>query len=360
MKRTVMLPVIMLLLVSGTTQDLSPCTTFCFQAQGQWVYGRNYDWDVEHALVVVNRRGVAKRGFTLGKTAQWVAKFGSVTINQYGREFPLGGMNEAGLVVECMWLEATEYPHVDDRPEVNTLQWIQYQLDTADSVAAVAAGIDRIRISPQYAQPLHFLLCDASGASAVVEFLEGESRVYTGLQLPVTVLTNSTFRHSLNLLNMLGSGEDAPAFRQASMSLKRFVRAARGVRAWPGKNSVDPVKYTFELLDEVAMDRTVFRVVYDPGHKRIHFLTRAHPERRVVRVDAFDYACESPTYFLDMADPLKGDVTRAFKPMTTADNLALVRKSFAETSFLKDTPQAVLTMLAGFPDSLACAGDREN
>jgi penicillin V acylase-like amidase (Ntn superfamily) len=30
-----------------------------------------------------------------------------VTFNQYGRNFPSGGMNEAGLVIELMWLEGS-------------------------------------------------------------------------------------------------------------------------------------------------------------------------------------------------------------------------------------------------------------
>ena len=37
-----------------------------------------------------------------GTPASWVSKYGSVTFNQYGRELPTGGMNEAGLVVETI------------------------------------------------------------------------------------------------------------------------------------------------------------------------------------------------------------------------------------------------------------------
>jgi choloylglycine hydrolase len=33
-----------------------------------------------------------------GKTISWISKYGSITFNQYGREFPTGGMNEKGLV----------------------------------------------------------------------------------------------------------------------------------------------------------------------------------------------------------------------------------------------------------------------
>jgi len=52
-------------------------------------------------------------------------------------EFPLGGMNEAGLIVETMVLEDTQYPSPDSRPEVETLQWVQYQLDNFSTIEAV-------------------------------------------------------------------------------------------------------------------------------------------------------------------------------------------------------------------------------
>jgi penicillin V acylase-like amidase (Ntn superfamily) len=41
--------------------------------------------------------------------AKWVSRYGSVTFNQYGCENPTGGMNEAGLVVEQMWLDESAY-----------------------------------------------------------------------------------------------------------------------------------------------------------------------------------------------------------------------------------------------------------
>ena len=41
-------------------------------------------------------------------------KYGAIFFNQFGREFPMGGMNEAGLVVELMWLDETVFPSPDD------------------------------------------------------------------------------------------------------------------------------------------------------------------------------------------------------------------------------------------------------
>jgi choloylglycine hydrolase len=127
------------------------------------VFGRNYDWDVDDGLIMVNKRGVAKVAAQGGQNgadtpARWESEYGSVTFNQYGREFPTGGMNEKGLVVELMWLDETKYPPPDSRPSVSVLEWIQYQLDRRATVEEVLAHADEIRIAGRV--PLHYLVAD--------------------------------------------------------------------------------------------------------------------------------------------------------------------------------------------------------
>ena len=67
------------------------------------------------------------------------------------------------------------------RPSVGGLQWIQYQLDIADSVPAVLASDSHIRIAT--AVPLHYLVADAEGNVAAVEFLQGRMVAHTGFQI---------------------------------------------------------------------------------------------------------------------------------------------------------------------------------
>ena len=73
------------------------------------------DWMTGEGLVIVNKRNVSKTAFLKpewddnGQPASWTSKYGSVTFNFIGREFPFGGMNESGLVITCMWLETTEW-----------------------------------------------------------------------------------------------------------------------------------------------------------------------------------------------------------------------------------------------------------
>jgi len=114
------------------------CTTFLLDNGGQPLFGRNLDWYLGDGLVIINKRGVEKTAnpdpFNRVNLLTWTSKYGSATFNQHGREFPLGGMNEAGLVVETMVLEETEYPSPDSRPEIEILQWVQYQLDNFSTI----------------------------------------------------------------------------------------------------------------------------------------------------------------------------------------------------------------------------------
>src|SRR5437588_12500069 len=104
------------------------CTTFCLRSPGEVLFGRNYDFTIGDALIFVNKRGLSKTA-TDGDSrnpAKWVAKYGSVTFNQFGRENPTGGMNEMGLVVEQMWLDETEYPNDDARTTLGTQERKEY------------------------------------------------------------------------------------------------------------------------------------------------------------------------------------------------------------------------------------------
>ena len=115
------------LLVLALAVPGSACTTFCLRDGGRIVFGKNYDWSVGDGLLVVNKRGVARKADAESdpRPASWTSKYGSVTFNQYGRDFPSGGMNEKGLAIELMWLEGSRYPAADARPGVDNLQWIQ-------------------------------------------------------------------------------------------------------------------------------------------------------------------------------------------------------------------------------------------
>lgn len=328
---------------------LDACTTFCLREGGP-VFGKNYDWNVGAGLLVVNKRGVAKTAMPSPgrRPASWVSKYGSVTFNQYGREFPSGGMNEAGLVIELMWLDATRYPAPDKRPELGCLEWIQYQLDLFERVEDVIRHAEQVRIAAE--APLHYLVCDRTGACATIEYLDGKLVPHTGRNLPVPALANSTYAESLRYLQAT-SASQAPAGRG---SLERFARASALMKSYQPKNGKTPVEQAFGILDSVAQGSyTQWSIVYDLRAKRVHYRTRVNREVRWVDLAAFDFACSTPVRTLDI-DTGAGDMSRQFAPYRLEANRRLIDRSFQETDFLADLPPAERAAQAAHPDSASC------
>ncbi|MCP5051487.1 MAG: linear amide C-N hydrolase [bacterium] len=332
------------------------CSTFCFRDGGEWVFGRNYDWETGHCLIIVNKRGIVKTALRDRNPAKWESKYGSVTFNQYGREFPLGGINEAGLVVECMWLSAAKYGQPDSRATVEELQWIQYQLDNCATVQEVLATDKTIKIDVGDTYPLHYLVCDRKGNAAAIEFLNGKmvSHSTTTGNLPVSALTNSTYRSSLRLLDRVKGDEGSSSMERADYSHKRFVWAGQGIRQWKPGSSESPVKFSFKLLNKVAVPRTMFRVVYDLKHSRIYYRTKSVPSIRYVDLKPLDFSCDTPVKILDTALPGSGDMTSSFVPYTFKTNFEILKKAYKETDMLSNAPLSRIRKRAEYPETLHC------
>ena len=334
------------------TPSLS-CSTFFLRDDGGAVFGKNYDWDVGEGLVIVNKRGVSKHAMLEQNPARWTAKYGSVTFNQYGRELPAGGMNEAGLVVELMWLEEAEYPVEDKRPQLGNVQWIQYQLDNSSSVDEVVASDELIRISQGNSSKIHYLVADAEGNCASIEFLDGKLVARLNEEMPVKVLTNNTYGKSVAFVDKFTGFGGTQPIPQSSNSLDRFARAASLVNSYDGED--DKVDYGFDILSNVAQGSyTQWSIVYDIPNRRVHFRTRSAPGKRYIELDAIDFACASPVIVLDLNEDFSGDATERLAEYTRQQNFKLIKNSFRKTSFLKNVPLSALRELATYPETLEC------
>ena len=103
------------LIICLKPEPVLSCTAFCLDNGNRPVFGRNFDWSLGDALVIINKRGITKKAISTqtgdaDKQFKWVSRYASATFNQFGREFPLGGMNEAGLVVAALMLDTTRMP----------------------------------------------------------------------------------------------------------------------------------------------------------------------------------------------------------------------------------------------------------
>jgi penicillin V acylase-like amidase (Ntn superfamily) len=332
------------------------CSTFSVMVGSKLIVGKNYDWHQDQGFLIVNKRGVAKSALSLltgDRPIQWQSRFGSITLNQYGRELPNSGMNESGLVVEVMVLDESEFPNADGTPSINESQWVQYLLDQAETVPEAIALARQVRIA-QVQIPLHYLVCDASGRCAAFEYLSGELEIRTDEQLAHAVLTNNNYRQSLDFLGRHRGFGGTRAIPSGSSSLNRFVRLAdqkRQIETRPDQ-ATEIVSAGFSALATVADSSTQWRVVYHISEKQIYFFTQAQNSIKRVPLSSFDYSCVEPVMMLNMASGQGGEVSEQFINYRADLNEELVRSSL---SWL--TPQRIINAAIGLPDSTRCVGE---
>lgn len=302
--------------------------------------GKNYDWHHDKGFLTVNQSGVVKTGFTLrpwehGPT--WTSRFGSITFNQYGREFPNGGMNEAGLVVEVLWLKQSEYEGFDFRPVLNQLTWIQYQLDNFATTEEVIRALPTYRLSPIQGE-IHYFVCDTQSNCAVIEWLKGKPVATSGEALRPQLITNSSFADSVSAL-----GQDQ---EESESSLSRFRRAAAFLESHPAS-----LEESFNLLEEVKMKKlTTWQIVYDLSKKEITYRTKNNPALRSLRLNEFEYSCGGPVQVLNI-DSGNSEVRGLFSDYDSSKNYEVVQDSLSEVN----GAWLLAPFLNRYPETTYCA-----
>jgi len=319
---------------SGLVQS---CATFALAHGSSLVVGHNLDEYVEvPGLVVVNPRGRAKRNvtfrdlvwpFSLKPTPRlnWTSRYGSVTYNVFGREFPDGGMNEAGLYVGEMTLLGTVWPRDPRVPRMYHHQWVQYLLDSFATVDEALASLSKALPEGHW----HFFLADRDGDVAVVEFLERGSVVYTGEALPYKILCNDPYDAELRDLRghsgFGGTKEPEPHYESED---PRFRWAAIMLRDYA--DDVPAVDYAFAVLNRLDLGNWKWAVVCDIPSARLYVRTSLAPKIRWVDFASLDFGCSALPQALDINRGLEGDVADQFAVLTEAWNKDVIGKAWAE------------------------------
>ncbi len=341
--------ILTLIWLLASVNTANTCTTFFLQHNGQMVFGRNYDWLADAGMVCTNQRGLMKTSVKNpdGNTISWVSLYGSITFNQYGKEFPTGGMNEKGLVVELMWLDETVYPQPDERPSIGVLQWIQYQLDNYSTIEEVIASDKIIRITSK-GTPLHYLVADANGHAASIEFLDGKMQVHKDNDLPMPVLTNNTYTRSI------ASHSNGTA--KQNNSLERFSTACNMIQQYKseaaGKSLIDE---SFDILDKVAQgDYTKWSIVYDISNKQVWFKTEKYKQLRSVNFSSFNFSCTIPSQVINMNGREQGDISKLFSDFSDAKNKAIFEQTVKQSSPRIELTRAQKESILGYPATIRC------
>ena len=208
-------------------------------SEGVVVTGRNMDWNEDMGTNLwAFPRGLARDGAAGPGSPTWTSKYGSVAVSVYDMG-TADGMNERGLVANMLFLADSNYGQLDGKPPLSMSLWAQYALDnfaTVDeAVQALQAEPFRLvtAILPNgLTANLHLSLSDASGDSAIFEYIDGKLVIHHGQQFQV--MTNDpTFDQQL-AISAYWEGVGGPAFLPGTnRAADRFARAAYLIKALP-------------------------------------------------------------------------------------------------------------------------------
>lgn len=193
------------------------CTDFLLKAKdNSCVIGRSLEFgELLSTQVQIHPKGeVRKAQAPNGQSGiTWTSKYSFIGMSVIPANAIMDGFNEAGLSVGILWMPDSKYPAVaNDTPaqSVIDLQSISsWFLGNFASVDEAVTALTKVNVYAApvvgFAQepPVHFSLHDSSGKSAVVEFLNGKTHVFSN---PVGILTNAPEFpwHMTNLRNYIG------------------------------------------------------------------------------------------------------------------------------------------------------------
>jgi penicillin V acylase-like amidase (Ntn superfamily) len=336
--------ILLLLLGLSWPRTAAPCSSLVLSSKGGPVFGTNYDNAFAPGQLFINRRGMRKSGWETGSTgraAQWVSRYGSVTISCAGYQIAWGGMNEAGLVFSTMQVGG-RVPPADERPPLAGAVWWQYMLDTCATIEEVRKAAEGVRIADTTD---HYLACDRTGAVAVVECLNGRLDIRSGQDLPVHALANRPYQACLDHW-----ARQAPDPAEPYDSLSRFSRLAKGVASFKEGSPAAAVDHAFKLLADVAASNTRWSFVCDTGSLVFHLKSCRNPRLRYVDLRRIDFSCARPTAMLDAHADLAGDITAGFHDYSHDEAEAHMLKALAyfRPNMTSDMVRQVLALFESF------------
>ncbi len=226
------------------------------------------------------------------------------------------------------------------------LQWVQYQLDNCQTIDEVIATDSLLRVSAN-SVPLHFLVADANGNAATIEYLNGKFTVHHSSSLDIPVLTNSTYESSKASYK---SGNNS------NNSLERFATACSMVTQFKTNSSKKPVvDFAFETLNKVSQgDFTKWSIVYDIKNRKVHFKTNSFGKTKSIGFSSLDFACSAKALSLDMNQEIKGDITATLQPYSNKLNEKIVTESIIATRPRFPISDAALKETIAYPATVKC------
>ena len=309
------------------------------------VTGRNMDWAEDlKSNIWLFPRGMPRDGAIDAQSISWRSRFGSVVAASYDVG-TADGMNEQGLVANLLYLTDSAYGGPDgSKPTLSVGAWAQYVLD---QYATVAEAVTALRSEPFIvvapalpngsAASVSLAISDASGDSAIVEYLHGTLTIHHSRAHQV--MTNSpVFEEQLALnaywrriggMTMLpGTDRAADRFVRASFLIDAVGKTADGREAVATSLAVMralSVPPGITVANEPTILNTVWRTVADHKNRVYYYEHVLSPGALWVKLNELDFKPGSGVRTLRLAHryDIIGDATGRFTRARPFQFLAL-------------------------------------
>lgn len=241
------------------------CSTFYAETpENGYIFGRNLDnQTTDLAVVRTNPKGayssvsVVNLSF-LGYNESYTPDKLMDRINTLATAFfPLDGVNEKGLAVGVLQLQAPVTEQDKGKPDVGTTVAIRAMLDTCATVDEAVAFLETVDMFAAARGCYHFQIADATGKSVVVSYVENEM-VITGQEEKGFMAATNFYLHDVPF-EYEKQGLDRYAILEKTLTEKESVLSAE-----EGMNLLHDVRITGTDPDEKGrVYSTQWSSIYD-------------------------------------------------------------------------------------------------
>lgn len=303
------------------------------------VAGRSMDWpESTMPILTVLPAGMARHGGMAGpeqvvkeNPAKWTSKYGSLVTTIYGIG-TADGVNEKGFAGHMLYLKAADFGLRDAaKPAVQAALWLQYLLDQAADVKEALALLEKVQIVMVSAHGhnanVHLAIEDASGDSAIIEYINGKQVVHHGREF--RLMTNDpTYDEQLALLkkqDFSKPSSDMPLPGNVKAT-DRFQRAAYFAAMMPEpKTEREAIASILAVTRNVSVPfgapykgfgiyNTEYRTAINLNARRYFFELTTSPNVLWADLTKFNLKAGAPVMTLNPDNmALSGDVTKRFQ-----------------------------------------------
>jgi len=231
------------------------CSLFTTSADpGNGLMGRNFDWQYSPALLLFTDPpdGYASVSMVdieyIGFGGEKAAGISELPLEERrslldAPFLPFDGMNERGLAVGMAAVPAGNVVPDPNKETVGSLGIIREMLDHAATVDEAVAIMQSYNVDMSDGTPIHYLIADATGHAALVEYYDGDM---------VVIPSENAWHQATNFLR-------SQADEEGGHSCQRYDKISERMAETSGLLSVQDA---FGLLADVSQPSTQWSIVY--------------------------------------------------------------------------------------------------